>query len=63
MPADRILLETDLSEIEGMNEALLEVAEFVAGAKGWTVERTVEQTWGNFEAFYGWSVHSVPHGL
>lgn len=55
VPDDRILLETDLTEIEGMNERLLEIAEFVAEAKGWTVEHTVEQTWRNFQAFYDWN--------
>ncbi|NJR41783.1 MAG: hypothetical protein HC767_03095 [Akkermansiaceae bacterium] len=54
VPDDRVLLETDLSELDGMNDALLEIAEFVAQAKGWTLEHTVDQTWRNFKAFYCW---------
>lgn len=54
VPDDRLLLETDLTEVDGMNEGLLEIAVFVAEAKGWSLEHTVQQTWQNFEAFYDW---------
>jgi Tat protein secretion system quality control protein TatD with DNase activity len=59
VPADRILLETDLTCIDGMHEGLIEIAEFVAKVKGWTVEQTVEQTWRNFERFYAWEARAV----
>jgi TatD DNase family protein len=52
VPADRLLLETDLTETDGMNDALCAIAEFAAAAKGWSVDETVRRTWQNFEAFY-----------
>lgn len=58
VPDDRLLLETDLSEVDSMNEALIDIAHFVADAKGWSIEHTVEQTWSNFETFFTFSAQS-----
>jgi Tat protein secretion system quality control protein TatD with DNase activity len=52
VPADRILVETDLTSVEPMNDALEEIVRIIAGARAWTVEHTIKQTWDNFCHFY-----------
>jgi TatD DNase family protein len=52
VPDNRILLETDLTVVRSMNDALEEIVHIVAAAKSWTVADTVEHAWANFCSFY-----------
>lgn len=52
VPDDKLLIETDMESMAGMNQALLAIVHLVAEAKGWTQEQAVQQTWQNFKAFY-----------
>lgn len=52
VPDDRLLIETDMEDMCGMNDALLAIVALVAESKNWSREHTVQQTWQNFRAFY-----------
>jgi Tat protein secretion system quality control protein TatD with DNase activity len=52
VPDDCLLVETDLEDQSGMNDALKQIVEMMAKAKGWTVEQAVDQTWQNYLRFY-----------
>ena len=52
VPDDRVLVETDLEDASGMNDALAEITVMVAKAKDWSIDQAVEQTWANYQRFY-----------
>lgn len=53
VPADRLLLESDLVSPERAEADLRTLLAFVAEAKGWDVDETARITRENAERFYG----------
>jgi TatD DNase family protein len=52
VPEDRLLLESDLTEVAPMNEAMEDIVRVVGEARGWDAAQTVQQTWENMMEFY-----------
>ncbi|MEW5300119.1 MAG: hypothetical protein WDW36_003073 [Sanguina aurantia] len=52
VPCDRLLLESDQTSPLVVDKALMEVAEIVAEARGWTVQEAQEICCANFREFY-----------
>ena len=53
VPSERLLIESDLDSIQFQEESLLEICEFVAEARGWTLRETAEITFSNSLSFFG----------
>ncbi|KAL0091382.1 TatD family [Phycomyces blakesleeanus] len=51
VPDDRLLLESDIDRPEPLDESLVAIAHIVAGAKGWPIEKVVQQTHSNWIDF------------
>ena len=63
VPADRILLESDLQEAADVGRAMAEIVRLVAGARRWTPAQAVRTTAANAEEFYdrrGWAGGPAP---
>ncbi|KAJ3081413.1 hypothetical protein HK102_002358 [Quaeritorhiza haematococci] len=53
IPDDRILIESDLGDIDRVEGAIVEVVRMVSEAKGWSVDETLERTYANAMRFLG----------
>ncbi|KAI9031690.1 TatD family [Phycomyces nitens] len=51
IPDDRILLESDVNDPDSLDDSLVAIAHKVGTAKGWTIEKVVQQTHSNWTEF------------
>lgn len=51
IPDDKILIESDLGDIESIPNALLSITELISEVKGWTFDETIERTSKNALSF------------
>ncbi|KAI3661226.1 hypothetical protein MP638_005663 [Amoeboaphelidium occidentale] len=52
VPNDRLLLESDISDIEAIPQCLIDIAELIAKAKGWSLDEVEEKINENASRFF-----------
>ena len=53
IPDDRLLLESDVHDLDLVPQAIHELAQWVSQVRGWSLEETHQKTWENACRFYG----------